>query len=91
MKHIGFAFVCAALFFAGCANNTADVPGKTVIFRMGSTDSSAFPDENPVHSVILTRSIAMSDHEVTQAEWKSVMGEENNPSFFQEMIFPLKK
>ena len=91
MKHIGFAFVCAALFFAGCANNTADVPGKTVIFRMGSTDSSAFPDENPVHSVILTRSIAMSDHEVTQAEWKSVMGEENNPSFFSGDDLPVEK
>ena len=44
-------------------------------FSMGSTDG--YPDETPVHSVTLS-SFEIGKYEVTQAQWKKVMG--NNPS-----------
>lgn len=52
-----------------------DLKGKS--FQMGSD----YTGEKPVHKVTFTRDIYMCDHEVTQAEWQSVMG--NNPSHFQ--------
>ena len=48
-------------------------------FQMGSNDSDADSDENPVHSVTLN-SYYIGEIEVTQALWKAVMG--NNPSYF---------
>jgi sulfatase modifying factor 1 len=46
-------------------------------FQMGS--SSGESDEQPVHSVTLS-SFNIGKYEVTQAQWKAVMG--SNPSFF---------
>ena len=54
------------------------IPAGT--FQMGSDDTNASSDEKPVHSVTLTKSFYLCDHEVTQAEWKAVFG--NNPSRF---------
>ncbi|MBQ7251693.1 MAG: formylglycine-generating enzyme family protein [Kiritimatiellae bacterium] len=48
-------------------------PGR---FTMGSNDGDS--DERPVHEVTLTKGFWMAKTEVTQAQWKSVMGE--NPS-----------
>ena len=51
-------------------------------FQMGST-SGTDPDRNDdevQHTVTLTRGFWLSDHEVTQAEYQAVMG--NNPSHF---------
>ena len=45
-------------------------------FAMGSNDRGS--DERPVHEVTLTKGFWMAKTEVTQAQWKSVMG--NNPS-----------
>ena len=47
-------------------------------FLMGSTDGD--DDEKPVHKVTLN-SFYMCRHEVTQAEWKKIMG--SNPSYFK--------
>ena len=47
-------------------------------FLMGSTDGD--DDEKPVHKVTLN-SFYICRHEVTQAEWKKVMG--SNPSYFK--------
>ncbi len=44
-------------------------------FQMGSNDSEAHSDEQPVHSVTLS-SYYMGETEVTQALWKAVMGSE---------------
>ena len=56
-----------------------DCPEMVVIpagsFEMGGTDS----DEQPVHRVTL-RSFAMGKTEVTQGQWRAVMG--SNPSYF---------
>ncbi len=45
-------------------------------FRMGSQDGGA--DEKPVRIVHITRAFALSETEVTQAQYQAVMG--NNPS-----------
>ena len=51
---------------------------KDKSFQMGAKLSDG---EKPVHKVTFIRDIYMCDHEVTQAEWQAVMG--NNPSYFQ--------
>ena len=56
-----------------------ELKGKS--FQMGASYDGAESDEKPVHRVIFARDIYMCDHEVTQAEWQAVMG--NNPSHYQ--------
>ena len=56
-----------------------ELKGKS--FKMGADYTGVDSNENPVHTVTFTRDIYMCDHEVTQAEWEAVMG--NNPSYFQ--------
>ena len=48
-------------------------------FMMGS--NTGLDNEKPVHKVTLTKGFWMGKYEVTQAQWKSVMG--NNPSRFK--------
>ncbi len=48
-------------------------------FMMGS--SSGNSDEKPVHKVCVD-GFWMAKHEVTQAQWKTIMG--NNPSYFKD-------
>jgi len=48
-------------------------------FMMGSNNGY---DEKPVHKVKITKGFYMQKTEVTQGQWKAVMG--NNPSYFQE-------
>jgi len=64
-----------------CSNGYCLIPAGT--FQMGSPDSESDRqgDEGPVHSVTITRSFLMRQTEVTQLEWKSLMG--NNPSYFR--------
>ena len=58
----------------------ATVPAGS--FSMGSTGSNGdeTSDEEPLHRVRLTRSFFMGVHEVTQAQYRRVMG--GNPSYF---------
>jgi uncharacterized protein (TIGR02996 family) len=53
-------------------------------FWMGSkkNERGRFPDENPVHEVELTRPFYLGVHQVTQAQYRKIMGE--NPSAFSE-------
>ena len=48
-------------------------------FEMGSLDGNQ--DEQPVHSVAIARAFELGKTEVTQAQWRAVMG--SNPSKFQ--------
>ena len=52
-------------------------------FTMGATSEQKDPydDEKPAHKVTLTKDYYMGETQVTQALWKSVMGE--NPSWFE--------
>ena len=54
---------------------------KGEFFLMGADYAGADDREKPVHKVTFTHDIYMCDHEVTQKEWKDVMG--SNPSYFQ--------
>lgn len=51
-------------------------------FLMGSEDNEALDREKPVHEVKLS-SFYIARVPVTQALWKAVMGEDNNPSYFK--------
>ena len=55
-------------------------------FMMGS--ENGFDDEKPVHQVTLTKPYYLGETEVTQAQWRAVMG--NNPSRFQGDIRPVE-
>jgi len=47
-------------------------------FQMGYSDAG--PDQQPVHTVILSKEFWLQKTEVTQGQWRSVMG--NDPSHF---------
>lgn len=49
-------------------------------FEMGSENGEA--DEKPVHRVKISRGFEIGQTEVTQAQWRTVMGD--NPSFFKD-------
>jgi len=57
---------------------------------MGGSDSEATDDEKPVHTVRVP-SFFIGRYPVTQAEWKAVMGAENNPSSFQGERRPVEQ
>jgi len=46
------------------------------VFTLGAIDS--YPDEQPIHTVRISRPFYLGKHEVTQAQWEAVMG--YNPS-----------
>jgi len=58
-------------------------------FILGSDSRAADPDERPLHTVTITRSFEMATTEVTQAQWKAVMG--GNPSKFQGEDLPVEQ
>jgi len=68
----------AGKIFKDCA----DCPEMVVIpvgsFDMGSNNGDA--NEKPVHRVTISRAFAMGKTEVTQGQWKAIMG--NNPGKF---------
>lgn len=57
--------------------NMIFVQGGT--FQMGASDSDAYDDEQPVHSVTVS-DFYIGETEVTQGLWRAVMG--GNPSYF---------
>ncbi|HLP98774.1 MAG TPA: SUMF1/EgtB/PvdO family nonheme iron enzyme [Sideroxyarcus sp.] len=62
---------------AACPEMVEIPPGS---FDMGSDDGAA--DERPVHRVTISHAFALGKTEVTQAQWRAVMGD--NPSNFTE-------
>lgn len=68
-----------------CAETFRDCPDcpEMVSIPAGSFDmglNGASPNEKPMHHVTIAQTFAMGKTEVTQAEWRAVMG--NNPSYF---------
>ena len=57
---------------------------ETGSFKMGSPDDEVGhePDESPVHDVTIRQSFLLKTTEVTQGEWRSLMGKDKNPSRF---------
>lgn len=66
-------------------NNMVYVEGGS--FTMGSEDSDAYSDEKPAHRETV-RSFSIGKYEVTQREWKAVMG--NNPSSIKGDNLPVE-
>ncbi|NDW08183.1 formylglycine-generating enzyme family protein [Dysgonomonas sp. 520] len=56
-------------------------------FMMGSIDVEAESDENPLYEITLN-DFYISKYEITQAEWKAVMG--YNPSYFKNDNLPVE-
>ena len=70
-------------------DNMVEVKGGT--FTMGATSeqgNEAYSEEKPAHKVTLS-SYHIGKYEVTQEEWKAVMG--NNPSKFKEANKPVER
>jgi len=57
------------------------VEGGTYLMGAGVDEDCSEPDEFPQHEVTITRTLLVSDHEVTNAEWEVVSGQPA-PSFF---------
>jgi formylglycine-generating enzyme required for sulfatase activity len=57
-------------------------------FQMGSAESGP-NDEKPVHNVTISRDYWMGTHEVTQVQWRVLMG--NNPSYFKGDELPVEQ
>jgi formylglycine-generating enzyme required for sulfatase activity len=60
-------------------------------FTMGSPENeqNRFRDEGPQHKVKITKPFYMQTTEVTQAQWKAVMG--SNPSYFKGDDLPVEQ
>jgi formylglycine-generating enzyme required for sulfatase activity len=70
-----------------------DCPEMVIIppgqFRMGDLSGEGNADENPVHNVHINYSFAVGKFEVTQAQWRAIMG--NNPSRFKGDAHPVDR
>jgi len=58
-------------------------------FIMGSASTKASDHEKPAHAVTISRAFFIAAAEVTQAQWKAVMG--SNPSRFQGDDLPVEQ
>lgn len=75
-----FAEPVAGKVFKDCSECPEMVEIPAGSFDMGSDSGES--DEKPVHRVTLAKSFALGKTEVTQAQWRTVMG--NSPSYFAE-------
>ncbi|MBU4492329.1 MAG: formylglycine-generating enzyme family protein, partial [Euryarchaeota archaeon] len=60
-------------------------------FNMGSPagEEDGDSDEGPVHSVKISNAFYMGKYEVTQKQWREIMG--NNPSYFKGDNMPVEQ
>ena len=63
-----------------------DIEVPSASFQMGSDDVYSEDDELPVHKVSVPP-FYIGKYEVTQGQWKAVMGPGNNPSYLKETVF----
>jgi formylglycine-generating enzyme required for sulfatase activity/uncharacterized caspase-like protein len=75
--------------FRDCAGCPEMVVIPAGAFRMGDLSGSGASDEKPVHRVTIPQAFAVGKYEVTQAEWRSVMG--NNRSEFKGDRNPVER
>jgi formylglycine-generating enzyme required for sulfatase activity len=62
-------------------------------FDMGSPDKEEFRfiDEGPVHRVKISKPYYIGKYELTQAQWKAIMGKDNNPSNWKGDNLPVEE
>jgi formylglycine-generating enzyme required for sulfatase activity len=87
-KTITTLAILAIIFFSFDKNETPDfnielisVPGGA--FMMGSPQGEGRDNEHPQHQVTLS-DFKIGKYEITQGQWKHIMGSENNPSNFKK-------
>ena len=98
-KTTGALLIIALMVLTGCdspdsGNSSASTAIEKIFveggsFQMGSTAEDADSHESPVHSVAVS-SFYMAKTELTQAQWKAVMGSDNNPSYFKGDNLPVE-
>jgi formylglycine-generating enzyme required for sulfatase activity len=64
------------------------IPGGEFLMGSPETEKNRFDNEGPQHRVKITKAFYMGTTEVTQEQWKAVMG--NNPSKFQGDNLPVE-
>jgi formylglycine-generating enzyme required for sulfatase activity len=69
-----------------CPEMVVIPPGR---FRMGDLSGDGGDDESPTHDVRINYSFAVGKFEVTQAQWRAVMGD--NPSQFKGDNLPVEQ
>jgi formylglycine-generating enzyme required for sulfatase activity len=74
--------------FRDCVDCPEMVPLPAGAFDMGTLDDSRDDEAQPVHRVTMSRAFAIGVREVTQAEWRAVMGE--NRSSYQGDRHPVE-
>jgi formylglycine-generating enzyme required for sulfatase activity len=67
------------LTVGGVRYELASIPAGT--FQMGSKSSEAYPNEQPLHTVQISKGFWLGKTEVTQGLWQAVLG--SNPSEFK--------
>jgi formylglycine-generating enzyme required for sulfatase activity len=97
---ITIAAICI-MILSTCKKDKNDKPGTTYewepemvfvepgTFTMGCADDECIGNELPTHQVTLTKGYYIGKYVVTQAQWKTVMG--NNPSCFQGDNLPVEQ
>ncbi|MBQ9371187.1 MAG: SUMF1/EgtB/PvdO family nonheme iron enzyme [Thermoguttaceae bacterium] len=82
------------------ASRTVTINGVDVVFRwcppgefmMGSPSNEKDRDDDETqHKVVITKGFWLAETETTQALWKAVMGEDNNPSLFMGDNLPVEQ
>ncbi len=75
-------------------NHTQHFDNSPVSFNMMSIEGGTFDmgsdTDSPIHPVVLSP-FGMGEHPVTQAVWKAVMGEDNNPARFKHDKRPVEQ
>ncbi len=66
----------------------ANIPAGKFLMGTPATEKERNPDETQ-HEVTLTQGFRMGVHEVTQAQYEQVMGQ--NPSFFKDSMLPVEQ
>lgn len=74
----------------GVALEMIGVPGGEFLMGSPPNEEGRSDDEGPQHNVTVPR-FYIGKYEVTQAQWKAVMGSGNNPSYFKGDDLPVEQ
>ncbi|WP_209618063.1 formylglycine-generating enzyme family protein [Methanolobus bombayensis] len=100
-----FLILISLILFTGCVDddNTDDIMEQELTnsigmdfvlipsgqFSMGSDSTPVVAFDDPAHEVTIENSFYMGKYEVTQAQWKKLMGD--NPSYFEGDDHPVEQ
>lgn len=74
----------------GVAFEFVEIPKGSFMMGAPDTEKKSDHDEKPLHKVNLN-GFYMCKYEITQSQWKAVMGANNNPSHFKGDSLPVEK